>query len=83
MGGEEFIVCRRCSEGPLPSLSFPLQIRAPAAVAAQHRARRGGDAVPPVRAPRAGAAAQAAGARLHQEARHLALAGGARGPGGV
>ena len=58
-----------------------LQLRPSAEVAAQHRARGGHHALPPVRAPRHGQAAQEAGERLHQEARHLGISGCAGGPG--
>ena len=52
-------------------------------MAAQHRARGRRHAVPPVRAPRPGEAAQEAGQGLHQEARHCCVTGGTGRPGKI
>ena len=50
-------------------------------MAAQHRARGGHHAVPPVRAPRHGQPSQEVGEGLHQEAHHLGISGCAGGSG--
>ena len=71
----------RPGDGSTPLFLPLLQLRPSPEVAAQHRARRRRHAVPPLRAPRPGQAAQEVGEGLHTEARHLCVTGGAVGPG--